>query len=99
MKSIRKSAMLAVTVAMGLGLAACDGKKENAEEAAAQNVRASGEASADAMENQADAVRASGGSEVKADAMEDKADVKRNAADAKADAMEDKADAKDTTPE
>ena len=99
MKSILKGAMLASTVAMGLGLAACDSKQENAEEAAAQNVREAGEATADAMENQADAVRASGGSEAKADAMENKADVKRDAADAKADAMEDKADRRDATPE
>ena len=99
MKSILKGAMLASTVAMGLGLAACDSKQENAEEAAAQNVREVGEATADAMENQADAVRASGGSEAKADAMENKADVKRDAADAKADAMEDKADRRDATPE
>ena len=99
MKSIFKSAMLASTVAMGLGLAACDSKQENAEEAAAQDVRASGEATADAMENQADAVRAAGGSEAKADAMEDKADAVREGADTKADAMEDKADKRDAAPE
>lgn len=99
MKSIFKSALLVSAVAMGLGLAACDSKQENAEEAAAQDVRASGEATADAMEDKADAVRAAGGSEVKADALEDKADVVREGADAKADATEDKADKRDAAPE
>jgi hypothetical protein len=97
MKNLKKSALLAATVALGLGLSACDSKKENAEETAAQNVREASEAAADAMETDAAMVRET--SEAKADKMEDKADAVRATGDAKADKMEDQADKKDMAPE
>ncbi len=99
MKQISKGAILAATVALGLTLSACDSQAENAQEAGAQDVREAGEATADSMENQADAARDAGAGEVKADAMENKADAVREGADAKADAMEDNADKRDATPE
>lgn len=74
MKNFTKSAMLAATVAMGLGLSACDSKSENAAEGQAQDVREASEAAADAMESTAADVRESG--DAKADAMEDNADKK-----------------------
>lgn len=93
MKAIFKSAMMASVVAMGLGLSACDSAKENAAEDQAGAVRASSEATADAMEETAD--KLGGASE---DAMENKAEAVRDAGEAKADAMEDKADTMDKTP-
>lgn len=74
MKNFTKGAMLAATVAMGIGLSACDSKSENAQEAAAQDVREASEAAADKMEDKADVVREAG--DTKADAMEDSADKK-----------------------
>ncbi len=97
MKYFKKSVLLAATAVLGLGVAACDSRSENAEEKAAQDVREASDAAADAIENRADAVRET--SEAKADNMEDKADAVRERGDAKADNMEDQADKKDTTPE
>ena len=56
MKPIFKSAMMASVVAMGLGLSACDSAKENDAEDQAGEVRASTEATADAMEDKADKI-------------------------------------------
>lgn len=72
MANVKKSALLAATVALGLGLGACDNKSVNAAEKAAQEVRDASEAAADSMETQAAGVRETG--EAKADKMEDKAD-------------------------
>lgn len=74
MKYFKKSVLLAATAALGLGVAACDSKQENAAESAAQDVREASDAAADAMETQADAVRETG--DAKADKMEDQADKK-----------------------
>jgi hypothetical protein len=68
-----------------------DGPRENVGEAMDKSAEQSKEQSADAMENQADAMRASG--EKKADATENSADAVRDTTEKKADAMEDKADA------
>ncbi len=87
MKPVFKTAMIASVIVMGLGLSACDSKKENATEDLAGEVRASSEATADAMEDTADVM---GDSSAKA--MENKAEAVREAGEAKADAMEDKAD-------
>lgn len=54
MKPVFKTAMIASVIVMGLGLSACDSKKENATEDLAGEVRASSEATADAMEDKAD---------------------------------------------
>jgi len=70
MKYFKKSVLLAATAALGLGVAACDSRQENA----AQDVREASDAAADAMETQADAVRETG--DAKADKMEDQADKK-----------------------
>lgn len=86
MKNIKKGSLLAATVALGLGLSACDSKTENAAEGKAQDVRESAEATADAIETQADK-------------MDAKADAVRESGDAKADKMEDRADKKDAAPE
>ena len=85
MKTFTKSALLAATVAMGLGLSACDSKSENAIESKAQDVREASDAAADAIETQADK-------------MDDKAAAVRETGDAKADAMEDKTAKMDKTP-
>ncbi|MFP5396180.1 MAG: hypothetical protein ACLGHF_08460 [Alphaproteobacteria bacterium] len=74
MKYFKKSVLLAATAALGLGVAACDSRQENAQENAAQDVREASDAAADAMETQADAVRETG--DAKADKMEDQADKK-----------------------
>ena len=97
MKYFKKSVLLAATAALGLGVAACDSKQENAAESAAQDVREASDAAADSMENQAVAVRET--SEAMAVNMENKAVAVRERGDAKADKMEDQADKKDTTPE
>lgn len=94
MKSILKGAMFVSVAAMGLGLAACDSKSENAAEDQAAIVRESGDAVGDSLDAAADAT--SGASEA---ALENKADAVRSAADDKADKMEDKADKKDAAPE
>ena len=67
-----RSIALAFATTLGLSLAACDSKQENAMEAEAQATREAADATADAMENKADAVREAG--DAKADAMENKAD-------------------------
>jgi hypothetical protein len=87
MKPIFKSALMASIIAMGLGLSACDSKKENAAEDQAGEVRASTDATADAMEATADAMV-----DASASAIDSKAEAVRGAGEAKADAMEDKAD-------
>lgn len=97
MKTFTKTAFLSVTLALGFALGACDSTKENAEEAAAQDVREESEAAADALETQAADMR--DGAEAKADATENKADAVRESGDAKADKMEDKADKRDAAPE
>lgn len=74
MKYFKKSVLLAATAALGLSVAACDSRQENAQENAAQDVREASDAAADAMETQADAVRETG--DAKADKMEDQADKK-----------------------
>jgi hypothetical protein len=94
MKTVFKGMMLAGVAAMGLGLAGCDSKKENAAEDQAAVVRASSDAAADSLDAAADAT--SGAAE---DALENKADAVRAAGDNKADAMEDKADKMDKAPE
>ena len=94
MKTIFKTAILASTLA--LSLTACDSKKENADEAMANAVRESGEATAAGIDASADAM---GAPADKVDAMKNKAEGTRDGADAKADMMEDKADKKDATPE
>lgn len=77
MNNFKKGALLAATVALGLGVAACDSKQENAAENAAQDVREASDAAADAIETQADATREAG--DAKADKMEDQADKKDTA--------------------
>lgn len=88
---MKKFALISVAV-LGLGLAACDGPKEEAMEDSAEAIRESADADAAAMEAAADATRAAGGSEAVADAKEDKADAVEAAGEEKADAMEDAAD-------
>ncbi|PJJ48740.1 hypothetical protein [Hymenobacter chitinivorans] len=68
-----KKVLFLALAAASFTFASCDSKKENAQENAADNVEAAGEAKADAMEEQADAVRDS--ADNKADAMEDAADA------------------------
>jgi hypothetical protein len=94
MKSIFKGMMVVSVAAMGLGLAACDSKSENAAEDQAAIVRESGDAVGDSLDAAADAT--SGAVE---DKLENKADAVRSAADDKADKMEDNADKKDLAPE
>ena len=94
MRTVFKGMMLAGVAVLGLGLAGCDSKKENAAEDQAAAVRASSDAAADTIDAAADAT--SGAAE---DAMENKADAVRAAGDKKADAMEDNADKMDKTPE
>lgn len=67
-----KKVLFMMFAAASFSFASCDSPKENAQEHAAENVEAAGEAKADAMEEQADAVRDS--ADAKADAMEDNAD-------------------------
>jgi hypothetical protein len=83
MKTFTKNIALAAVMAMGLGLAACDSKQENAAESQADSVRDSSEAAADAIESQAASTE---------DAAETKADAVREAGEAKADKLEDQAD-------
>lgn len=97
MKSIFKTAILASTLA--LGLSACDSKKEDANEAMANAVRESGEATAAGIDAQAASGDAMGAPAANVDAMQNKAEGVRDAADSKADKMEDAADKKDATPE
>ena len=89
MKTVLKTSMLAA--ALSFGLVACDGPKENAMEDA-------GEATAEAVEEQADAMEDAGQiSDAQEEAMDD-------AGEAKADAMEeagedaDQADGNTTDP-
>ncbi|MCA8832172.1 hypothetical protein [Hymenobacter pini] len=67
-----KKVLFLALAAASFSFASCDSKKEDAQEQAAENVEASGEAKADAMEEKADAVRDS--ADAKADAMENAAD-------------------------
>ena len=70
---IMKKVLFLALAAASFTFTSCDSKKENAAENAAENVEASGEAKADAMEDQADAVRDS--ADATADKMEDNADA------------------------
>jgi hypothetical protein len=83
MKTLMKGVMMASVATMALGLAACDSKKENSAEDAAQSVREASDAAADKMEGSAATAEAS---------MDAKADAVREAGDAKADKLEDHAD-------
>ncbi len=94
MKTMIKGAMLASVAALGLSVAACDSKKENSQEMAADAVRNQSDASADMMEASAEA-----GTGAAADAMNSKAANVREMGDKKGDAMEDKADTKDKAPQ
>jgi hypothetical protein len=94
MRMIIKGTAIAAVAAMGLSLAACDSKKENAAEDQAQAVRESGDAAADSIEATGEAM--GGAAEHTLDA---KADAVRDSADKKADRMEDRADKMDKTPE
>lgn len=94
MRMILKGTMLAAVAAMGLGLAGCDSKKENAAEDQAQAVRESGDAAADSLEATGEAM--GGAAEHSMDA---KADAVRESADKKADRMEDRADKMDKAPQ
>ena len=67
-----KKVLFLLFAAASFSFVSCDSPKEDAQEQAADNVEAAGEAKADAMENQADAVRDS--ADAKADNMEDAAD-------------------------
>jgi len=87
MKKIMKGAMIASVAALGLSLAACDSKKEEAAEATADAVEATTDATADAMDSQA-----AGMSGEAKDMMNDKADAVRASGNTEADAIRDKAD-------
>lgn len=93
MKSILKGAMIASVAAMGLGLAACDSKQENAAEDQAQAVRESADATGDAMEEAGENMGGASGA-----AMEEAGENMKNAGEKKADQMEDNADKMDKTP-
>ena len=67
-----KKVLFLALAAASFSFTACESKKEEAVEQAADNVEAAGEAKADAMENQADAVRDS--ADATADKMEESAD-------------------------
>ncbi len=68
-----KKVLFLALAAASFTFTSCDSKTENAQENVAEGVEASGEAKADAMEDQADAVRDS--ADATADKMEDAADV------------------------
>ena len=68
-----KKVLFLALAAASFSFTACESKKEENMEQAADNVEAAGEAKADAMENGADAVRDS--ADAKADAMENAADA------------------------
>ena len=67
-----KKVLFLALAAVSFSFTACESKKEEAVEQAANNVENAGEVKADAMENQADAVRDS--ADAKSDAMENSAD-------------------------
>ena len=67
-----KKILFLALAAVSFSFTACESKKEEAVEQAANNVENAGEVKADAMENQADAVRDS--ADAKSDAMENSAD-------------------------
>ena len=93
-KTIMKSLILASTAVVGLGLAGCDSKQENAAEDRADAVRESADATADAMEANADKKDpvTDGVDSAAENAQEDRAATVRASGEAKADAMEDQAD-------
>ena len=94
MNTISKLALFAVAP---LALAACDSKQEQNAEAAGDQLQADTEVKADALENQADAVRDahpdSAVAENRADAMENHADAMRASAENTAQHMERAAEA------
>ena len=100
MKSFTKLAMLFSAATLGLSLAACDSKQENAAEYQAEAVRESADATADVMEKAADAKDpvVDGVDSAAENAQEDAAGAVRASGEAKADAMEDQADKADKTP-
>lgn len=67
-----KKVLFLMFAAASFTFASCDSPKENAQEQAADNVEATGEAKADAMEDAADKTRETADST--ADKMENKAD-------------------------
>jgi hypothetical protein len=67
-----KKVLFLALAAASFSFTACESPKEKATEQAADNVEASGEAKADAMEDKADAVRDS--ADAKSDKMEESAD-------------------------
>ncbi|MDU0370888.1 hypothetical protein ACFPAF_10820 [Hymenobacter endophyticus] len=72
-----KKVLFLALAAASFSFASCDSKKEDAQEQAAENVEAAGEAKADAMEaagNEAGADSVEASTEAKADAMENAAD-------------------------
>ena len=93
MKTFNKAAMVASALVIGLGLSACDSKKENAAEDQVQAVRESADASGDALENAGERMGGATG-----EAMEDIGKAIRESGEAKADKMEDQADKMDKTP-
>ncbi|MCP9221992.1 hypothetical protein MKP08_04420 [Erythrobacter sp. LQ02-29] len=82
MKFSAKTAMFASVAALGLGLAACDGPREEAAEDKGEAMEAQVDQTADAMEDSGQI------SDAQEDAMKD-------AADDKADAMEEQGEAAD----
>lgn len=82
MKIIAKTAMFSGIAALGLGLAACDGPKENAMEDA-------GEQNAEMVNDEAEAMEDAG------TITDDQADAMTEAAEDKADAMEEVGEAMD----
>lgn len=89
MKTFTKGAMIAMTAALGLSLAACDSKKEDAAENTADAVQNASDAAADAMDTQA--ANMSGAA---ADTMNDKADAVRASGNTEAKAIEENAEKK-----
>ena len=68
-----KKVLFLALAAASFSFTACESKKEEATEKAADNVEAAGEMKADAMENKADVVRDS--ADAKASEMKDAADA------------------------
>jgi hypothetical protein len=87
MKKYIKGAMIASMAVLGLSLAACESKKEEAAETTADAVAESSDAVADSL----DSTAASMSGEA-ADKMNDKADAVRASGNTKADAIKDKAE-------
>jgi len=89
MKTFTKGAMFAATAALGLSLAACDSKKEDAAENTADVVQNASDAAADSMDSAATDMTGAA-----ADSMNDKADAVRASGNTKAEAIEENAEKK-----